>query len=474
AYALALGIREWLFWLNPSWLEGAIPPLAAASHFRVVIPSVLAVWLLAFVSVGTYRDPKTIQRTASAYLRASALATLLITALSFFCQWSAVPRSILILGSLGAVPLLLSVRSGIEWVMQTRDALSPSERKLLVVGNRDGASLMMEHSRARPDLGLEVIGWVETSERPAVPSDGGSDARCTADPNEGSSRAQTLAPQRLGGLSDLAGLLETRVVDVVVFAGDSIEDKTLRGAVQLCRERGTNVCVSLTPLRGSVPRIELELLDDLPILSLSNSPNSPFAEFAKRSLDLVTSAAALALVWPLLLLTALAVKLDSPGPVLFRQQRVGQNGRRFDVLKFRSMVTDAEALRATLEARNEMDGPMFKVQRDPRVTRVGRIIRKFSLDELPQLFNVLKGDMSLVGPRPSLPQEVGELAPWQRRRLSMKPGITCIWQVSGRNSLSFEEWMKLDLEYIDNWSFWLDVKLLARTVPAVLRGTGAS
>jgi exopolysaccharide biosynthesis polyprenyl glycosylphosphotransferase len=194
----------------------------------------------------------------------------------------------------------------------------------------------------------------------------------------------------------------------------------------------------------------------------------------KRLMDFAISLVALIVLSPLFLMVALLIKLTSAGPVLFSQERVGMNKRRFKMYKFRSMVVDAEARKGELQAQNEMTGPVFKIKKDPRITKIGAIIRKVSIDELPQLFNVLKGEMSLVGPRPPLWSEV-DLYDWtDRRRLSIKPGITCLWQVSGRNNLTFEEWMKLDQEYIDNWSVWLDVKILLRTIPVVLFGYGAS
>jgi exopolysaccharide biosynthesis polyprenyl glycosylphosphotransferase len=175
-----------------------------------------------------------------------------------------------------------------------------------------------------------------------------------------------------------------------------------------------------------------------------------------------------------MLATAIAIKATDRGPIIFSQVRSGRNGRKFRMHKFRSMVVDAEKLKKELEKLNEMDGPVFKIKHDPRITRVGRFIRKTSIDELPQLFNVLFGDMSLVGPRPPLPSEVAQYQPWQRRRLSVKPGITGPWQVSGRNEISFEEWMRMDLDYIDNWSLWLDLRIIFMTVPVVLIHKGAS
>jgi lipopolysaccharide/colanic/teichoic acid biosynthesis glycosyltransferase len=183
---------------------------------------------------------------------------------------------------------------------------------------------------------------------------------------------------------------------------------------------------------------------------------------------------ALVALSPLLLGAALGVKLTSRGGVLFRQQRVGLHGRTFSMLKFRSMVSNAEALKAELTLLNEQKGPIFKMKHDPRVTAVGRFIRKHSIDELPQLVNVLRGDMSLVGPRPPLPGETAKYETWQRRRLSVRPGLTCVWQVSGRSQISFDQWMLLDMRYIDHWSLLQDLRLIMKTVPVVLSGRGAS
>ena len=193
----------------------------------------------------------------------------------------------------------------------------------------------------------------------------------------------------------------------------------------------------------------------------------------KRAVDVLVSGVLLLLLAPAFALIALATRRDSPGPALFRQKRVGLNGREFTFYKFRSMRLGAEAELAALQAQNEMDGPVFKMAKDPRITSLGHFLRKTSLDELPQLWNVFCGEMSLVGPRPPLPAEVRLYEPWQRRRLSVVPGITCTWQVSGRNEIDFEQWMRLDLAYIDRWSFWGDIGICLQTVPAVLFARGA-
>ena len=184
---------------------------------------------------------------------------------------------------------------------------------------------------------------------------------------------------------------------------------------------------------------------------------------SKRITDIVLSSIGLLLLSPILIIVAIAIKIDSRGPIIFKQDRVGKDGKIFSMYKFRSMVVNAEELKQQLQSQNEMSGPMFKIKNDPRITKIGRFIRKTSIDELPQLLNVIKGDMSLVGPRPSLPKEVSQFKPWMKERLLVKPGLTCFWQVMGRNNISFEEWMKLDIKYVHEMNYWLDIKLIFKT-----------
>jgi exopolysaccharide biosynthesis polyprenyl glycosylphosphotransferase len=221
-------------------------------------------------------------------------------------------------------------------------------------------------------------------------------------------------------------------------------------------------------------KVELEEFDGTPLLSFARTPTSYPLMLLKRSVDVAVALILLMIGLPIILLVALAIKISSSGAVLYRQTRCGLNGRQFTLYKFRTMFEGAHDRRKELLHLNEMDGPAFKLRRDPRVTLFGRFLRKFSLDELPQLWNVLRGDMSMVGPRPPIPEEVAQYARWQRRRLSMKPGLTCLWQISGRNNLDFNRWMELDLEYIDSWSPLLDLKILVKTIPVVLSGRGAS
>ena len=226
---------------------------------------------------------------------------------------------------------------------------------------------------------------------------------------------------------------------------------------------------SLTQAAGGVAT---GLVDADPALSFV--PRTFYQKRGKRMMDLAVSSLALLLLSPLFLILCIAIRLESRGSPFYLSTRLGRQARPFAFIKFRSMVAGADRMKAELEHLNEMDGPVFKIRYDPRTTRMGRLLRKTSLDELPQLINVLRGEMSLVGPRPPIPEEVERYEPWQRRRLSVTPGITCLWQVSGRNRVSFAEWMKMDMEYIDRLGFGMDLKVLALTLPAVLRGVGAS
>ncbi|HEX9109680.1 MAG TPA: sugar transferase, partial [Longimicrobiales bacterium] len=277
----------------------------------------------------------------------------------------------------------------------------------------------------------------------------------------------------LGRVAELGRILEEHVLDDVVFAVPRERLHAIEDSVNVCEEQGVGVMIALDVLRFGNARMSVGDLNGLPMLALTRTPSDELALAAKRAFDIVVSSLVLLLLSPVLAAVAIAIKLDSPGPVFFKQRRVGLQGRTFDIFKFRSMYLDAEARLESLRAHNEMSGPVFKMKNDPRITRIGRFIRKTSLDEFPQFWNVLRGDMSVVGPRPPLPSEVRQYKRWQRRRLSVKPGITCIWQISGRNNIDFDKWMELDLEYIDQWSLWNDIQICLKTIPAVLGTRGA-
>ena len=285
---------------------------------------------------------------------------------------------------------------------------------------------------------------------------------------------EPLQGRYLGEVSDLVTVLHREVFDEVYVCGlPHAQSRSLQAAVGVCETFGVPFALPAYSVRlGRAQPVAAKAVAD-GFLHYTTGGAGPEYRALKRLVDIACSAAALWVLSPFLLVVAALVKLTSPGDIFFRQLRVGLRGKNFHMLKFRSMVANAEALRASLESQNEQTGPVFKIRRDPRITRLGRFLRRYSIDELPQLVNVIRGDMTLVGPRPPVPQEVAKYEPWQRRRLSVPPGLTCLWQVSGRNEVAFEDWMYLDLQYIDHCSVGQDINLLLKTVPAVVSGRGS-
>jgi exopolysaccharide biosynthesis polyprenyl glycosylphosphotransferase len=307
-------------------------------------------------------------------------------------------------------------------------------------------------------------------------------------PRDATAFRSTLTPEQLmemeivgefdienGPISALSEAMHKHSVSRVIFAGGHSHLNRLQEAIGACETEGVEAWIVADFIKTSIARPDFDLFGNRPMLVFRTTPAISWALMLKGTVDFIGALVLLVLTSPLFIIAAVGIKLTSPGPILFRQMRGGRHGRPFTMYKFRSMETNAEMRRAELAAFNEMSGPVFKVESDPRITPFGRWLRRTSIDELPQLINVLQGAMSLVGPRPLPIYEVEKFENTaQRRRLSVKPGLTCLWQVSGRNKVtSFQDWVKLDLEYIDNWSIWLDLKILLKTVPAVLFGSGA-
>lgn len=327
-------------------------------------------------------------------------------------------------------------------------------KTLLLIGGGPRGQQFIARLLERPDLGYRVIGYVD-------------------DESANGSLPQL---RHLGTLSDLPNVIAAEVIDEVVLALPiKSYYQQMESIIALLEEQGITAHLLSNFFQSQLAHIHPARLHGMNFISLHSTPAGGWRTEAKRIFDLLAATALLIIAAPLLGLVALAIKLDSYGPVFFVQERMGLNKRRFMLVKFRTMVVDAEARMKEIEHLNEKEGPIFKIKKDPRITRVGRFLRKTSIDELPQLINVILGDMSLVGPRPlSMRDALGLDAAWQKRRFSVKPGITCLWQVSGRSNLSFQEWMLLDLEYIDRWSLGLDFRILLRTIPAVLTGKGAA
>ncbi len=343
----------------------------------------------------------------------------------------------------------------INWLTNGRkDATDRcASRQILIVGTGEGARKTADRLLRTPEIETGIAGFMDFHRRGLW-----------------SYRDIPL----IGHPSEIGRIIANCQIDAIFVALDPEDLPRTEKLFATAEKMGVPVCFVPEIFQPCISNIRPEMINGMPVVVYRAVPENQLVLAVKYVLDKVGAICGLLLALPILVATALAIKIDSKGPVFFRQTRSGLNGKPFKLYKFRTMCANAEAQKAKLETLNEMSGPVFKVKNDPRVTKVGRFLRKTSLDELPQFLNVLNGDMSLVGPRPPLPKEVAEYEPWQHRKLSVKPGVTCTWQVSGRNNIDFDDWMRLDLDYIDNWSLWEDTKILAKTIPAVLKGSGAS
>ena len=326
-------------------------------------------------------------------------------------------------------------------------------KQVLIIGAGEVARTVMRTMVANRDWGFEIVGFLDDH-----PTKGETDI--------GRFKA-------LGGVDNLAIVLQDEAIDEVIITLPWQYHRKIMSIMNHCERENVRVRIVPDLFQITLSQMQVDEFAGIPMIGVKDVGIGGFSLLLKRGIDVVLSAIALVLASPLMGLIALIIKMDSPGPVIFAQERVGKMGRPFMVYKFRSMVQDAEDQKRTLEAFNEADGPLFKIKDDPRTTRLGRQLRRFSLDELPQCYNVLRGEMSLIGPRPGLPSEVAKYQEWQKRRLEVSPGITGLWQISGRSDLTFDEMTLLDIYYIENWSPALDAKILLQTIPRVLFGSGA-
>ena len=349
--------------------------------------------------------------------------------------------------------LLLTFRLGARRLVGFIRREFGSLRYVMVVGISQRALRLGRALEAASDQGVRLRGFLSEGESSFPP-------------------IQLVAQYPVRPLADLPAILRHEVIDEVLFAVESEALSSLEPVFLQCDEEGvrTRVAVDFFPHVNS--EMHLDRLGVTPLLTFSAAPDDEIRLLMKRGIDILIAVAALVITLPFLLLVALAIRLNSPGAAIFRQERCGLNGRRFTFYKFRSMCEDAEARKAQYMHLSQRD-LATKIPDDPRLTSLGRYLRRFSIDEMPQLFNILRGDMSLVGPRPAIPSEVAQYQVWQRRRLRMRPGLTCLWALNGRDQVDFETWMKMDMQYIDNWSLSLDWKILFQTIPQVVLGKGA-
>lgn len=475
----------WAFFLA-YWLRGVLPDVVDAIGFsgtfssRAIAPPrdyaiLLAVSLISYLlSLESQRVYGSMRLRSPGWLFRIALVSSLVafvaTGTAAFILKIDASRSFIVLHCvLGGIGLQLE-RLFIVQVLRFWRRRGRNFRNLVICGRGIQAARLVRDISRRPELGIRLVGVACLDDQsPQALSEGNSFRSRMIVRGFMPSSCKLLI-----GVDRLTDFLSEAAVDEVLFTDVVAVMREVEEMVARCSEQGVRTSLVADLFNLGMLRSELSYFGSVPLVHYQTPPGDGFDLTVKRLLDWVLSLCLLTLLAPLFPIVAVAVKVDSSGPVLFKQKRVGLNGRLFSLYKFRSMRQDAEAHLSGLQEENEMRGPAFKLRHDPRVTGVGKFLRRYSLDELPQLWNVLRGDMSLVGPRPPMPNEVQLYDRKERRRLSMRPGLTCIWQVSGRNDIAdFESWVQLDLEYIDNWSLGLDFYLLARTVPAVVFGTGA-
>ncbi|HKR67083.1 MAG TPA: sugar transferase [Thermoanaerobaculia bacterium] len=458
AFFAAFVIRDLILpHVDPAHFPTGLFPLA---EYLKIYPIVLVLWSFLLFAYQSYHSHRTIPLTkeAATTIRVVGVGTVLLATLAFLIPLRQLSRSWFVLFGFLALMLLLAEKILVRVMARWVRSKGLNYRTVLIVGTgrraTDIARLIVGHKY----WGYKILGFV----------------------SDGHHLSNGWTRYRIfGTVPDLKRILERgeihEPIDEIVFAVTRKKLDEMKQIFLMCEELGIRTRVAMNFIQNRVAKMEIEELEGVPFLTFTTTPSNETQLAVKRALDVAISLLILTLAGPILGIAALAIKLSSPGSVLFKQQRIGLNGRYFTLYKFRTMIEDAHARREEVAHLNEMNGPVFKMRDDPRVTPVGRWLRRFSLDELPQLWNVLKGDMSLVGPRPPIPEEVASYHRWHRRRLSMKPGLTCLWQINGRNQIQdFDHWMKLDLQYIDNWSPSLDLKILLRTIPAVLSGKGAS
>ncbi|TKJ28249.1 hypothetical protein CEE39_10210 [bacterium (candidate division B38) B3_B38] len=423
-------------------------------HMRLLLV-IICLWSLLFLITKLYETfkTKTLFQETFAVFKVVFVGSFIIGFGVFFLRYFMISRAVMVFFGLLNFLFLVGERMVIRGIVKYRRSKGWSLLNIIVVGTGKEAEEIAEVIDQQHHWNLRLVGFVAIDRK--------------------GHRETIKGCPVLGGRDDFPRIINENVVDEVIFAVTRQSMERLGDLFLLCEEEGIKTRVTLNFFPHIFSQIFLERLQDIPLLTFSTTPTNEFALFIKRVMDIVISSVCLIVLSPLFLIVSLLIKMTSEGPVFFKQDRSGLYYRMFTMYKFRSMVVDAEERKRDLRHLNEMDGPIFKIRNDPRITGIGEWIRKTSIDELPQLINVLKGEMSLVGPRPHPVEEVREYTSWQRRRLSMKPGITGLWQIGGRSDTTFAESMKHDLDYIDNWSLWLDIKILMKTLPAALLGKGA-
>jgi exopolysaccharide biosynthesis polyprenyl glycosylphosphotransferase len=449
-------VAAYIVWENLRRLTDiSLPILVTRDDIAAVIGFSLF-WVFIFNRLGAY----SYQRFASLWKElTNAVKTALIGigiffAAHYFLRFGHIPRTYIVAFFFVNLLFLTLEKTALFFVARELRKRGINRKRVLIVGNGAKTQEFIEVVKKNIEWGLDIVGIVKADADGFVNGPTGIKA--------------------LGTNEDIEAILHDNIVDEVIVCIPIEQFGPIRKVIECCEREGVQIRIYSDFFGKIVRKVRVDQIYGMNIISLMATQDDELKLYVKRFLDIVVSGILLILLSPIMLIVSILIKMTSKGPLFYRWDVIGLNKKPFRSWKFRTMVKNADQLKQELQALNEMKGPVFKISNDPRVTRIGRFLRKFSLDELPQLWSVFKGDMSLVGPRPAGPHELARYDSWHRRKLSVKPGITCLWQVQGRNKVSdFDDWVRLDLEYIENWSLGLDLKILLRTALAVLKGTGS-
>lgn len=450
AFVTAYVLRNWL---------ASMLPLSALMPFPAYYPvffAILPLWtgLLYFNKAYLSQRGKTYKPLLWAVLKSNLEGVCGLSFLFFMFKLHAFNRSLVFAFTFVCLTFLMIEKIVVLKGLQFLRKQGRNIKQVLIIGTDMKLETLVKVINQHPETGFVIRGFLSQ-----FPDEVGRNL---------------YGHKVLGRIDELYRILHEEIIDEVIFATPIFALHTIKSSLEVCEQLGINSRIALdTYSDSSKCQMFIDNMWEVPLISFSYRSRKYYSLGMKRCMDIVIAGISLTLLTPVLLLIALLIKRDSRGPVLFKQVRSGLNGRKFVMYKFRTMVDGAEALRDQLQSLNEVSGPIFKIKHDPRVTKIGKVLRRTSLDELPQLLNVLKGEMSLVGPRPLPLVESAQITGQERRRLSMKPGITGIWQCNGRSAAHYEHLIRMDLEYVDNWSLFLDLKLLVKTIPVVVKCIGA-
>jgi len=443
------------------WVRYELQWFLDISYYHPVTSYIPFALFFAILNLITFQIDKVYEQWSRNYwleqayriINATAKSVVVIMAVTFVFQPLMYSRLLLIEAGVIATILLVTSRIVYTALIRHMRARGVGVTRVLIIGAGEVGRTMIRTIVARPELGYQIVGFVDD------------------DPQKGQTDLGRF--KALGPLENLAQVIKDNDVEDTIITLPWMYHRKIMGIVRECGRLRVGVHIVPDLFQLSLSKVDVEDINGIPLIGVREVGFSQSALVIKRVIDVAGAITLLVVGSPVVALISLAIAIDSPGPVLFRQTRAGLSGKPFEMFKFRSMRRDAEEELRTLLEYNEATGPIFKMKEDPRVTRVGGFLRRTSLDELPQLLNVLRGEMSLVGPRPPIPAEVEDYLPWHRKRLDVHPGMTGLWQVSGRSLLSFDDQVLLDIYYIENWSIWLDLKILLRTIPQVVAGDGA-